>query len=283
MRMIIHPTTEKKIKSIIKGQPHAILLVARDGSGKLHLAKYLGAQFLEINSIETHPYFRHLEARDEGGIDAVRSIRNFLSLKTTGKKMVRRILLISDAQLLKTEAQNALLKVLEEPPEDTIIIMTTSDTTVLLPTILSRVQIVQIQPIGLKQAKKELQNSLPDDEFERSFHLSGGSAGLLISLVERSDHELVKAIEDAKRILKQPNYERLLQVDELSKQRQKVLMLLEALERILVAIMIRASSLLDKTQAKRVHNARQLIDETKQALQANSSVKLALTRLFNEL
>ncbi|HVO28897.1 MAG TPA: hypothetical protein VMT81_02875 [Candidatus Paceibacterota bacterium] len=70
------------------------------------------------------------------GIDAVRDIKNFLWRKPNASP--RRTLIIDDADLLTTEAQNALLKITEEPPASSLLILITSDITGILPTIQSR-------------------------------------------------------------------------------------------------------------------------------------------------
>jgi DNA polymerase III gamma/tau subunit len=70
------------------------------------------------------------------GIDAARGIRNFLWQKPN--MSLRRTLVIDDAELLTAEAQNALLKVTEEPPASSLLILITSDIESVMPTILSR-------------------------------------------------------------------------------------------------------------------------------------------------
>jgi DNA polymerase-3 subunit delta' len=59
----------------------------------------------------------------------------------------QRIVIISDAQAMNLEASNAILKILEEPPRHTILILTASQTTDLLPTIVSRCQQIAFRPI----------------------------------------------------------------------------------------------------------------------------------------
>jgi DNA polymerase-3 subunit delta' len=70
------------------------------------------------------------------GIDAVREIRNFLWQKPNASP--RRTLVIDDAEMLTAEAQNALLKITEEPPVSSLLILVTSDIESILPTITSR-------------------------------------------------------------------------------------------------------------------------------------------------
>lgn len=74
--------------------------------------------------------------KDSIGIDAIREIKNFLWQKPTVSS--RRTLIIDEAELLTAEAQNALLKVTEEPPLSSLLLIISSDIDGLLPTIVSR-------------------------------------------------------------------------------------------------------------------------------------------------
>jgi DNA polymerase-3 subunit delta' len=73
---------------------------------------------------------------DSIGIDAVREAKHFLWQRPNASP--RRTLVIDDADLLTIEAQNALLKITEEPPNSSLLILVTADPDALLPTILSR-------------------------------------------------------------------------------------------------------------------------------------------------
>ena len=100
------------------------------------------------------------------GIETVKQMQKNLYFKPI--KSTNKLIVLEDAHLLTTEAQNALLKVLEEPPEHTHIILGTESREALLPTILSRCQIIELQEENKQLAKKtreELQlfiQSLPE-------------------------------------------------------------------------------------------------------------------------
>lgn len=76
------------------------------------------------------------------GIEDIKQLQKKIFLKPIKSK--NKAIIIEDAELLTTEAQNALLKVLEEPPDSTIIILVSEIKEALLPTILSRCQIIEI-------------------------------------------------------------------------------------------------------------------------------------------
>jgi DNA polymerase III delta prime subunit len=76
------------------------------------------------------------------GIEEVRAIQKFLSRKPLGESNK---VYIKNAHLLTIPAQNALLKTLEEPPGSSLIYLITNTPDLLLPTVLSRVQIIDSQ------------------------------------------------------------------------------------------------------------------------------------------
>ncbi len=79
-------------------------------------------------------------------IDQIRRLCQTIAMKPYEARM--RVVLISDAQAMNPAAGNALLKVLEEPPEGTILILEATHTSDLLPTIVSRCRHIQFNPIS---------------------------------------------------------------------------------------------------------------------------------------
>jgi DNA polymerase III delta prime subunit len=88
----------------------------------------------------THPDVVTIMPSDKGsiGIDAVKSLQHTLALSRHDQGMPYRLMIIEDADKLTIQAQNALLRLLEEPPADAIIILLTSDESKLLGTVRSR-------------------------------------------------------------------------------------------------------------------------------------------------
>ena len=77
------------------------------------------------------------------GINDIKSIHQKIFLKPINSES--KVIIIDDAHLLTIEAQNALLKVLEEPPDHTIIILSADKKDVFLPTIISRCHVVELE------------------------------------------------------------------------------------------------------------------------------------------
>ena len=147
MNIVLHPKTTTQITSFTASPPQAIVITGKKGSGKQTVASVLAATLLntDIEDLQSHPYFlRKGEGETSISIDSVRDIQHFLSRKSTNTGVVQRVALVVDADKLTPEAQNAFLKTLEEPPQGTVLLLTVSDKQQLLPTILSRVQILDV-------------------------------------------------------------------------------------------------------------------------------------------
>lgn len=87
------------------------------------------------------------------GIDDVKQIQKKVFLKPLKSKF--KAVIVEDAHLLTTEAQNALLKILEEPPEHTLLILGADTKDALLPTIRSRCQILELKTELLELTTRE--------------------------------------------------------------------------------------------------------------------------------
>lgn len=87
------------------------------------------------------------------GIETIKQMQKKLFLKPIRSKT--KIVILEEAHLLTTEAQNALLKVLEEPPEHTIIVLSANSKESLLPTIISRCQVIELQTDTTKLKEKD--------------------------------------------------------------------------------------------------------------------------------
>ena len=127
------------------------------------------------------------------GIDAVREIKNFLWQKPNVS--ARRTLIINDAELMTTEAQNALLKVTEEPPISSLLILVTSDIESILPTIASRLPKMYFGAVPEKEIAAWLGNA-------KIAKQAMGKPGLAWRLLH--DDEFQKQLELADKLLKTP-------------------------------------------------------------------------------
>jgi energy-coupling factor transporter ATP-binding protein EcfA2 len=226
--LILHPATRRQLADFTAAPSHAVLLVGPTGSGKQTLAASLSATVLKLppGGFASYPYkvIITAEAGKSIGIEAVRQLEHFLSLKVPGQAGHNRAVIINNAQLLSLEAQNALLKTLEEPPRGTFIILTLNNEQAVLPTIRSRAQsIIVKRPERAAVADHFQRHNFDAQAIDQAYAISGGLPGLMHALLEETDHPLKLATERARQLLSQSAYERLLTIDELAKQRQLAL------------------------------------------------------------
>ncbi|MFH1581164.1 MAG: DNA polymerase III subunit delta' [Pseudomonadota bacterium] len=117
-------------------------------------------------------------------IAQIRSLRDMLAMKPYEARI--RVVIISDAQAMNPSAGNALLKVLEEPPVRTILILITIQSSGLLPTIVSRCQHIRFNPISCKSLEDILvdKEGLDYDDAKIVAILASGSLSKALSIAE---------------------------------------------------------------------------------------------------
>ena len=280
--MLIHPVTARQLNALVSSKPQAILISGSAGSGKQTIAKKLSSDVLGRTLGENDPYFLNIfPEKSSIGIESIRNIRSYLSRKSTGKAVIRRIILISDAHTMTTEAQNALLKTLEEPPTDTMVILTTDDLTALKLTIRSRSHQLQVLPIDEISALEYFKLKGSEHAIRTAYYMSDGRIGLLSSLLEQaSGHELVVAINDAKSLIQMSSYEKLLRVEALSKQKDQATLLLSGLERVVQSGLRQAANKNDETAVKKFYHLSKLVYSAQDLFSKSVNAKIVLTDLF---
>ena len=116
-------------------------------------------------------------------INSIRNLRREASLSAfEGGK---RVFVVSNADEMNAEASNSLLKTLEEPSSDSVFILTTSQKEQLLPTILSRCQLVQFDPLSEEELKDALmnRNSVEESQAALIARLAHGSYTAALELL----------------------------------------------------------------------------------------------------
>lgn len=283
--LLLHPKTAAQIELVATRAPHAIMLAGARGSGKKTLAKALGHSLLQLgpeNDLDSYPYYIHvarLKNKQDITIEQVRDIINTLKLKIPSQKPIKRVVFIEDAQYLSVPAQNALLKILEEPSASTIFLLSVESATNVLPTVASRAQLLDIHPVSLDDAQKYFRGTSAA-AVERAWLLSEGTAGLLSSLLdEKQVHPLKEAVEDAKKFLRAKTYERLLLIDRLCRNKEQFVLFLDALARTLRALQHSALKSGKAKHSQLLLRERKNVHKAQSALLGNANPKLTALEL----
>lgn len=121
------------------------------------------------------------------GIEEVKNMQKKLFLKPIKSKT--KAVVVEDAELLTTEAQNAMLKLLEEPPDNTIVVLSADTKEAFLPTIISRCKVIELE--GEKRVISEKEMGEIRDVIER---LPGMSIGEKMKLAEDAGKDKEKAL-----------------------------------------------------------------------------------------
>lgn len=275
--LCLHPKELKTLESLTRSMPHAVLLIADNGFGKATIAQALADKITDAKRhlqlfIEPLPDTRSVT------IEQARSVKAFFRLKTNDSSECR-VVIIDKADSMTTEAQNSLLKILEEPPTNCYLILNSSRPGTLLETIRSRTTMHPLVP----PAKEELVSFLkskkyPQKEIDQALALGGTLVGLVVSILSKQNTESVQSVLDAKKILGLSTLERLKMVDKLAKDKPRTIPLLEAMK-ILAEAVIVSSAESGKPINKWATILRSANDGITQ-LDKNASPKLVLTNLF---
>ena len=113
-----------------------------------------------------------------------------------------KIYIINDAEKMSIQAQNALLKTLEEPPEYVVILLLTSNMSALLPTIISRSTVLNMRPVDDRSVRKYLMERIhvPDYQADICVAFARGNIGRAKHLATSEDFDNIK--NEAVRVLK---------------------------------------------------------------------------------
>ena len=193
---------------------HSLILEGEEGLGKKTFARLIAAALLcgsadkpclECNICKNvlnnnHPdvLFYETQKHTAGNfkIETVRQIRQtaFISPNQSDSK----IFILNEADLMNTAAQNALLKILEEPPKYAYFILLAKRKSAFLETILSRSTVYSLMPVSEEEAFEAVSNLISgptEEEIRKTVSLVGGNIGAVISGIK--GNELLKASEKA--------------------------------------------------------------------------------------
>ena len=259
---------------------HSYIFCGTEGIGKKLIAKELAKEILcleekkadcncksciEFDS-DNNPDFQLIEAID--GKIKIEQIRQ-MQRKVAEKPIIsnNKVYIIDDADTMTTEAQNCLLKTLEEPPEYITIILICTNEGNLLSTIKSRCTRMQFEPIKEDELKKYIKSKLPDEQIsDNIIELAQGSIGKAIKLNEKKD--IYENIENILLSMQTKDLIDIVQMSEIIyKSKEEIKPILEYINVLLMK--------LSKQNIKYI-NCVQIVEETKKRLKANSNYDMCI-------
>ncbi len=285
--LAIHPDTQAALDSFERTPSHAVALIGSPGLGKTLLAREVTARILDISdtSLGAYPYFRIITPQDGTiSIAQVREIRSFFTLTIPShvKHTIARVLLVEDADTMTREAQNAFLKLLEEPPGDAVCILTLAKPQRLLATVRSRLQKIQVHKPRLEDVLKSFQ-PLNRDQVERALMLSGGNISAAYTLLtDKAAATADKSIALVKSTLAGDTFSRLAMVDSLIADRSAAVQYVDTLILVTQASLHQAATG-DAIRLKRWYQVLQAAQKAQAALAKKGNLKLVFTELMLSL
>lgn len=185
--------------------PHALLLTGPAGIGKHQLAEYFAMSLLceqpqsgglpcgqchgcSLFKAGTHPDLHHLAPAEDSRvirIDQIRQLINSVSLSSHYGR--HKVIIVSPADTMNVAASNSLLKTLEEPPRDTILLLISARPSLLPATIRSRCQTLRLTLPETKQAREWLAQQLGDTQHAELLLALAGGAPLMALHAARED------------------------------------------------------------------------------------------------
>src|SRR5215212_10849695 len=173
-----------------------------------------------------HPDLTVVQADSEGGtmkVDQIREARRTLTFKPYQAKY--RVSLFLRFQETNDNAANALLKILEEAPSYAVLILTADNPEQLLPTIVSRCEVLRLRPLKIEEVQRALESrGLETGKAKLIAHISGGRFGYALgllaneSLLERREERL----NDLQSLITASRVEKFAYAEKLSKDKESM-------------------------------------------------------------
>jgi DNA polymerase III delta prime subunit len=223
----INPRTKKSLETLANDLPQSIVFTGPEGVGLTSAVTFV-AELLKTKPIYVLPE-KDEKIDVEKGVITVDIIRRLYSMTKTIEKGTR-LIVIDYAERMGVQAQNAFLKLLEEPGKNTHFIIMTHIVSKLLPTIQSRVQVVEIAPITPQQSDKLLDEFEITDKTRRAqlLFIALGLPAQLTQLVTNEElfEDRAQIIRDARSYIQSRSYDRLRIAFVYKDDREKALMML---------------------------------------------------------
>ena len=252
--------------------PHAVLLEGPEKCGKTVCAKQVAARILcegenrpcgsciscKKAAQNSHPDIITVEkeaGKQQFSVELVRTMRDDAYIMPNESRY--KVFIVRNAHEMNANAQNALLKILEEPPQHCVFILTAVSRTRLLPTIMSRVVTVGLSHPSPQECLEVLPQLVPNksqDDYLRAAQISAGSLEMAVQMLE--DGQRLEAWSRAQEIVEtavmKSEYELLTLFTALEKDREFMLEVLADVKQVLAWLLLckKGCSVSDKKYAE---------------------------------
>jgi len=273
IKPIINQISEKTLLAIAKKMPQSLLLTGEPGVGLSTVSYYL-AELRGVKPIIILPEKDDKIDIDKGiiSVDIMRRLYDETRTKTAGE----RIIIIDYAERMTDQAQNAFLKLLEEPGKNVYFILVSHSISKLLPTILSRTEKLEIRPITKIQSEQLLDSFGEIDKTKRS-QLLFMAEGLPAELTRLNNDNLYfekqsTIVKDARQLIQGNLYQKLLIIHNYKDDRTATLTLLLDMANML------KRSIIANPQADAINRIEAILFAYQQ-IEANGNIRLVLARM----
>lgn len=265
-----HPSTSRITERLAKQLPHAIILHGKTGVGLYEFA----TQYIKHDiAHETTPTDAKGEYDPSGSI-SVDTMRELYEA-TRGKKTKPQLYVIRHADTMTIAAQNALLKLLEEPTQHTHFVLLTSRYETLLTTIRSRAQAFYIPPCTTQQTTAYVSGFsglTTEEQRQIAFAAQGKPLRIrTLATTPKARKEYIQYIKDARKYLNGTPYQKTVVALSYAKKRDQAIALIET------SLTLLTFSLSKKTDIATVKKAR-LLTDIHTNLQKNCQVRLQVMK-----
>jgi len=269
----MNPASEKLLIAIVKNLPQSLLISGENGIGLGTISRYI-AELRKIKPIIILPEFDEKIDLVKGVISV--NIMRRLYDETRTKTASDRIIIIDYAERMTHQAQNAFLKLLEEPGKGIHFILVSHSVSKLLPTILSRTEKIDIKLITIEQSNQLLDLLGIADKIKRSqlLFMATGKPAELTRLCNDNDYfeRRSLSVRDARELLRGNLYQKLLIAQRYKDDRASVLTLLQDV----INILNHSITAIPKIDTiSRID----IILDTYRQIEANGNIRLCLARM----
>ncbi len=183
---------------VVTAPSGAYLFIGPASIGKRFAAELTSAVLLKTErpALESHPDFIRVERlydekrevkKQDISLDQIRDLKERVS-GTAWKKDGAKVVIIDEAERLTVEAQNTLLKLIEEPPRQTTFFLIAEHQDALLPTVISRVQQVRFHRVADDEIREHLSaRQNPTDYIDEAVRAAAGRPGVAFRYAEDED------------------------------------------------------------------------------------------------